>query len=94
MSKTTNEFSPEVRDRAVRLDLDNEGQFGALGSQAHHDPGKDAVVAPTFPEIVNCLGRTVSLRRAEPSQPIAIVEYYSDQNAPVIDAGFVTAFGE
>ncbi|CAM5491804.1 IS3 family transposase IS868 [Aquamicrobium terrae] len=26
MTKTTNEFSPEVRDRAVRLVFDNEGQ--------------------------------------------------------------------
>jgi transposase-like protein len=25
MSKTTNKFSPEVRERAVRLVLDNEG---------------------------------------------------------------------
>ena len=26
MSKTTNKFSPEVRERAVRLVFDNEGQ--------------------------------------------------------------------
>ena len=29
MSKTTNKFSPEVRDRAVRLVLDNQGQHGS-----------------------------------------------------------------
>ena len=27
MSKTTNKFSPEVRERAVRLVLDSEGQY-------------------------------------------------------------------
>ena len=29
MSKTTNKFSPEVRERAVRLVLDNLGQHGS-----------------------------------------------------------------
>ena len=29
MSKTTNKFSPEVRERAVRLVLDTEGQRGS-----------------------------------------------------------------
>ena len=29
MSKTTNKFSPEVRERAVRMGLDNEGQHGS-----------------------------------------------------------------
>lgn len=29
MSKTTNKFSPEVRERAVRMVLDNEGRHGS-----------------------------------------------------------------
>jgi transposase len=29
MSKTTNKFSPEVRERSVRLVFDNEGQHGS-----------------------------------------------------------------
>ena len=29
MSKTTNKFSPEVRERAVRMVLDGEGPHGA-----------------------------------------------------------------
>ncbi len=29
MSKTTNKYSPEVRERAVRMVLDNQGQHGS-----------------------------------------------------------------
>ena len=39
MSKTTNKFSPEVRERAVRLVLDNQGQ---------HDSRWQAVLGAAF----------------------------------------------
>ncbi|WP_172599944.1 hypothetical protein [Cereibacter sphaeroides] len=32
MSKTTNKFSPEVRERAVRLVLDNEALLEPIGN--------------------------------------------------------------
>ncbi|AZB71284.1 hypothetical protein [Cereibacter sphaeroides] len=47
MSKTTNKFSPEVRERAVRLVLDNE----AAGAHREHPARRSRG------EILRCSGR-------------------------------------
>ena len=50
MSKTTNKFSPEVRETAVRLVLDNEGQHGALWQAIMSISAKSAVREVIPPE--------------------------------------------
>lgn len=68
--------------------------FGALGGQAHHNPGEDPVLAPAFPAVVERLGGPVFPRRVAPSQTIAVDEDYAAQNTPVIDAGPAMALGK
>lgn len=57
-----------------------------LRGQPFHHPREDAHVAPPLPSVVEGLCRAVFLRRVGPPQAIAIDEYYSTQNAPVIHA--------
>ena len=45
MSKTTNKFSPEVRERAVRLVLDNRGSAWVALAGGHVDRGEDRLRA-------------------------------------------------
>ena len=68
--------------------------LGALGGQAHHDPGEHAIVAPALPTVVEGLGRAVFLRRITPAQAIAIDEDYAAEDAAIIDTGLAMALGK
>jgi len=59
MSKTTNKFSAEVRERAVHLVLDTEGQHGSRW-QAVMSISAKIGCAPPDPERVDQEGRTLA----------------------------------
>ena len=68
--------------------------LGTLGSQTHHDPGEDPIVAPPLPTVVEGLGWAILPRRVAPSQPIAIDEDYAAKHPSIIDPRLAMAFGK
>jgi hypothetical protein len=72
-----------VRFEIGRVDHDRLW-CGGFGSQSVHHSGEDAHVTPPLPTVVEGLGWAIFLRGVTPSQAIAIDEYNSAQNAPII----------
>ena len=69
----------------------------AFGGQTLHHPGKDALITPPLPAVVEGLRRTILLRSVAPPQTVALDENDAAQNPPVIDAWLAVAlwkFGE
>src|SRR6056297_298625 len=65
--------------------INHNGLFLAmLGGQTGHDPGKDALITPSLPSIVECLVRPILPRGITPTQPIAIYEDNPAQYASII----------
>jgi hypothetical protein len=59
--------------------------LSALGGQAHHDPGEDAIVAPALPAVIEGLCQAIFPRGVAPSQPVAVDEDYAAEHAPIIN---------
>ena len=68
--------------------------FTVVSGQADHHPGKDTLVAPPFPTVVEGLVGAVFPGGVPPPQPIAIDEDYSTQNPTVIDPRFAVGLGK
>jgi len=79
MSKTTNKFSPEVRERAVRLVLDNQGQHGSRWQAVLSISSKIGCAPQTLNDWVNKAevdsGKRdgVSSEMAEKSEPLSAI---------------------
>ena len=72
MSKTTNKFSPEVRERAVRLVLETEGQHASRWQAVMSIAAKIGCTAQTLNEWVK---KAEVIHRRGPWRSFEAVEY-------------------
>ena len=64
------------------------------GGQADHDPGKDHVIAPTFPTFAERFGRPVFLWRIAPSPTIAVDGDNGAQHVRIVNPRTAKAFAK
>ena len=72
MSKTTNKFSPEVRERAVRLVLDNEGQHASRWQAVMSIAAKIGCTPQTLNDYAGRRSFIGQVRRLRPNDPWGI----------------------
>ena len=68
--------------------------LATLIRQFQQHPGKDALLAPSFPAAVQRFVRTVFRRCITPAQAIAVDEDYPAQHPLVVDAGLAVGLWE
>ena len=91
-------FRPQAGRRAMRFEIGRVDHHrlrdGGLGGKPSHHPGKDPLIAPPLPPVVEGLRRAILLWRITPPQAVAIDEDNPTQNPPVINPRLAVAFGK